>query len=470
MSSERVEMGQASSSSAPVASGGGSAKGTPTHRGGGPGSRGSFGDDSGTPPANYNLPALVFHARHGENVVLSPGREKARRSESFCKGIVFSDRPVMVRERVSVRLLDLDRRWNGMLRVGFSAHDPDSLPRPLPKYACPDLTSKQGFWAKALSERCVESGAVVHYYVTAGGDVHFGINGRDLGVFFTDVDTRNPLWAMVDLYGNCTSIEFVDVRTALNNFASGGRSPPPVQQRPPTELSEEWARQALHNVQQEELDRRRRRLQLQQDELERGQRLQEAQELQRRQQQQQDQRVPPALPPAVQASPPAPSALSVPPEPSAISPEPLRFNNASTFRTGYFHPSCGRNAVLVDPATAARHEEEFSQGYVFTRQTVVPGERLVVKVLGTELSYIGSLAFGLTNCDPGTIDVRELPEDSDLLLDRPEYWVVSKDVGNSPDVGDELSFSINADGSVEFSKNGNNPTAFVSAIWCLREF
>ena len=48
---------------------------------------------------------------------------------------------------------------------------------------------------------------------------------------------------------------------------------------------------------------------------------------------------------------------------------------------------------------------------------------------------IGSLAFGLTNTDPGTFDASLLPEDSDLLLDRPEYWVVSKDVANSPAQG-----------------------------------
>ena len=87
-----------------------------------------------------------------------------------------------------------------------------------------------------------------------------------------------------------------------------------------------------------------------------------------------------------------------------------------------------------------------------------------MKVLATEYSYIGSLAFGLTNCDPSTINLRDLPEDSDLLLDRSEYWVVSKDVANNPDVGDELSFKIDLDGSVEFSKNGNMPSAFVSII------
>ena len=63
--------------------------------------------------------------------------------------------------------------------MGFSAHDPATLCTPLPKYACPDLTSKDGFWAKALSERCVTTvGTHIHYSVTAGGDVHFGFNGQ----------------------------------------------------------------------------------------------------------------------------------------------------------------------------------------------------------------------------------------------------------------------------------------------------
>ena len=88
-------------------------------------------------------------------------------------------------------------------------------------------------------------------------------------------------------------------------------------------------------------------------------------------------------------------------------------------------------------------------------------ERIVVQVLGTEEAYIGSIAFGLTNCDPASIDVQNLPEDSDLLLDRSEYWVVSKDVANCPAVGDELSFQVSRDGSVEFSKNGNIPSVFM---------
>ena len=107
---------------------------------------------------------------------------------------------------------------------------------------------------------------------------------------------------------------------------------------------------------------------------------------------------------------------------------------------------------------AWRHEDEYSAGYVFTSSPVSLGERVVVQILATENMYIGSLAFGLTSCDPSTLDCDSLPEDSDMLLDRAEYWVVSKDVANTPDVGDELSFLVKHDGSVEFSKNGAVPS------------
>ena len=84
----------------------------------------------------------------------------------------------------------------------------------------------------------------------------------------------------------------------------------------------------------------------------------------------------------------------------------------------------------------------------------------------TENMYIGSLAFGVTSCDPATVAVSSLPEDADMLLDRwqdihltislnippylhrPEYWVVTKDVAGGPRQGDELSFRLDTDGSV----------------------
>ena len=42
----------------------------------------------------------------------------------------------------------------------------------------------------------------------------------------------------------------------------------------------------------------------------------------------------------------------------------------------------------------------------------------LVQVVETENMYIGSLAFGVTSCDPATVAVSSLPEDADMLLDR----------------------------------------------------
>lgn len=104
-----------------------------------------------------------------------------------------------------------------MLRFGFTSNDPSGLRYSLPKYACPDLTSKPGYWAKALAERFAERDTVLYYYVSQTGDVFFGINGEEKGVFLSGVETRGSLWALFDIYGNSTEIELVDNRAALNN-------------------------------------------------------------------------------------------------------------------------------------------------------------------------------------------------------------------------------------------------------------
>jgi len=47
-----------------------------------------------------NLPPLLFHNVHGENIRISRDGTVAKRVESFCKGIAFSSRPVKVNEKV----------------------------------------------------------------------------------------------------------------------------------------------------------------------------------------------------------------------------------------------------------------------------------------------------------------------------------------------------------------------------------
>merc|ERR1711953_188325 len=183
--------------------------------------------------AGFSPPAqpLEFHPVHGDNVMLSANNTIAARVESFCKAIVFTHRPVRVNEKIFIRFVDKAESWSGSIRFGFSALDPRLLAGNLPKYACPDLTNKSGFWAKALSEKFADKDSVMYYYVSSGGDVIFGVNGEDKGVFFSGVDTRKQLWGLVDVYGNSHVIELVDPRRTLNNIRTAQtvpRSPAPV--------------------------------------------------------------------------------------------------------------------------------------------------------------------------------------------------------------------------------------------------
>lgn len=61
-----------------------------------PGS-GSHGTSSGT----NNLEPMRFHATHGDNITLNKNRTIAKRVDSFCKGLTFSNRPVKIEEKVS---------------------------------------------------------------------------------------------------------------------------------------------------------------------------------------------------------------------------------------------------------------------------------------------------------------------------------------------------------------------------------
>ena len=115
----------------------------------------------------------------------------------------------------------------------------------------------------------------------------------------------------------------------------------------------------------------------------------------------------------------------------------------------------GQNVRLSsDGEVAKRTETEFSHGYVFLDSIMNPEETLIVRILETDSSYVGSLAFGLTSADLRFLKNSELPEDSDILSQRPEYWVSSKDVLPDPQDGDEVSLTVSLDGAVLCSVNG----------------
>lgn len=119
-------------------------------------------------------------------------------------------------------------------------------------------------------------------------------------------------------------------------------------------------------------------------------------------------------------------------------------------------------------SVAMRSDTEFCQGYVFTARPLQIAERVVVQILTTEPMFKGCLGLGLTSCDPSTLTTADLPDDSNFLLDRPEYWVLSRDFSRNLTKGDEVSFCIAANGEVQISRNGGAPLVVMHVDQTLR--
>ncbi|XP_002738165.1 protein neuralized-like [Saccoglossus kowalevskii] len=349
---------------------------------------------------NANEP-LKFHGLHGSNVVLSPDGKSARRSGSFCNAIVFTNRPVKCMEKVSIKFTDTTGNWSGVIRFGFTSRSPVELGTApsLPRYACPDLTSRPGFWAKALGESYADKNNVLSFWVNRQGEVMYSVNNDNKGVFFNDVETNEPLWGLMDIYGNTVEVRLTEcaetepTRAPILDPPSDFPVPlPQILPSPVVDLDTDSSQSSFGSLLHSN------------DSLASGEGL---------------------------VSRIIPGILPVP-----------------------FHEICGLN-VLLNPSKiqARRIDGEFQNGLVFLSQPVHAGELVVIEVLETTPRYLGCLAVGVTSCDPAVLTPSMLPEDSEDLYDRQEYWALSRDIA-LPDSGDQLSFIINPDGEVHYHENG----------------
>lgn len=100
--------------------------------------------------------------------------------------------------------------WSGALRLGFTSKDPSRInPDTLPKYACPDLVSQSGFWAKALPEELSNEGNIISFWVDKKGRVFYRINDSSPMLFFSGVHVSEPLWALIDIYGLTRGVQLL---------------------------------------------------------------------------------------------------------------------------------------------------------------------------------------------------------------------------------------------------------------------
>ncbi|CAF1269617.1 unnamed protein product [Adineta ricciae] len=157
------------------------------------------------------LAPIQFHPVHGEHIKLSRNNTIAKRVDSFCKGICFSNRTIQIREKVYVRLLNKSVQWTGFLRLGVTTCDPNThrTSTSLPRHACPDLTCRPGYWAKCVPENCFDvTNKLTYFYVDEHGELFLNTPSGEISLL-TGISVQEPLWGLLDIYGNCISVEIV---------------------------------------------------------------------------------------------------------------------------------------------------------------------------------------------------------------------------------------------------------------------
>ncbi|XP_054905086.1 E3 ubiquitin-protein ligase NEURL3-like isoform X2 [Poeciliopsis prolifica] len=154
------------------------------------------------------LGPLTFHPKTmGHKIRLSEGGRRAQRAEdTFKGGVVFTSRPVRTYERVRVLVEKRVPHWQGALRVGFTNVPPFTRPLPLPPFAVPNLTQTSGHWAVPVHESYCQEGSVLEFWVSNDGYIYYKNNNGNKQKLQEEVGVRNPLWAMIDVYGQTCSI------------------------------------------------------------------------------------------------------------------------------------------------------------------------------------------------------------------------------------------------------------------------
>ncbi|MEQ2235389.1 hypothetical protein ILYODFUR_001891 [Ilyodon furcidens] len=377
------------------------------------------------PPVNINLESLRFnlHTR-GKNIRLDGQLRRATRKNSFCNGITFSHRPVHLYEKVRLRLTGVHTGWSGALRFGFTSLDPSDLEAAdIPKYACPDLVTRPGYWAKALPERLALKDNVLSFWADRHGRVFYSINDGEPILFHCGLSIGCPLWAIIDIYGITQEVTLLD-STFAESVGSSCLSAARLSAYLPQSShdSANYSNNQLENNQAA------------------------AAKMADLQFNSYSQLIPCC---SSTSSSSTPSSTA-----STMFPRGVRGLPSLLDNDLHFHLIRGSDVILsADRLAACIHFLDSSRTLVFSDRPLRVGETLYVEVGHLGLPYFGAMSFGLTSCDPACLHSVDLPADPEVLLDRKEYWVLHRGFP-MPCSGDVLSFSLLPSGEVHHGVNG----------------
>ncbi|XP_063166951.1 E3 ubiquitin-protein ligase NEURL3 [Candoia aspera] len=152
---------------------------------------------------------LFFHPNlKGSQVIMEESCRRVSRRASFHDGIVFSRRPIELYEKVRVKIIEEDRKWQGGRRVGFTWKDPCLQCGELPPFVCPDLVSQGKTCACVVPDEYIAEDTTVSFWVDNQGCVCCSTKLEAEGSFlFNGVSVESPLWTVVDVCGRTKTIQ-----------------------------------------------------------------------------------------------------------------------------------------------------------------------------------------------------------------------------------------------------------------------
>ncbi|NXA05443.1 NEUL1 ligase, partial [Sapayoa aenigma] len=357
--------------------------------------------------ATLSISPLLFHPHtKGSQIVMDTTQTAVKRQASFCNAITFSNRPIVIYEQIRLKITKKQCCWSGALRLGFTSKDPSRInPDTLPKYACPDLVSQSGFWAKALPEEFANEGNIIAFWVDKKGRVFYRVNDSTAMLFFSGVRTAEPLWALIDVYGLTRGVQLLDSEII-----------PPDCLRPRSFTAIRWP-----SLRRETEDTRLSvslcDLNLQEETFH-----------------------------VTATTCPIPQN-SLNSQHSHLLPSQLE----SDLR---FHHLRGPHVKILDDQTVARVEHAREERtLVFTSRPLRINETIFVKINKSNAVRTGTLSYGVTSCDPSTLRPSDLPYNPESLVDRKEFWAICRVVVPLQS-GDILGFMVNSDGELHLSHNG----------------
>ncbi|XP_010074109.1 PREDICTED: E3 ubiquitin-protein ligase NEURL1-like, partial [Pterocles gutturalis] len=156
----------------------------------------------------------IFRAPQAKNSAAAGAEIKALMAifGTLCERMIFRPKGITLEIEMSHHAAITKKQccWSGALRLGFTSKDPSRInPDTLPKYACPDLVSQSGFWAKALPEEFANEGNIIAFWVDKKGRVFYRVNDSAAMLFFSGVRTAEPLWALIDVYGLTRGVQLL---------------------------------------------------------------------------------------------------------------------------------------------------------------------------------------------------------------------------------------------------------------------